>query len=330
MPQDPRRVARVLLLLVPVPLGLAASQVPGGPGSTLARLRAMPVELRRALAGNLDRFAALDRGEQDALLALEASVAGRPPEERARDYDLMQRYHAWLGTLTEEQRGRLTAATPAERLALIRSIREGDPAAAPGPGEGSLWTLSGAFNPVGLAEEAHQARLWKVLSHDQKVELASDLPEGQRMILAESMSSRQGGQGVRYRDVSAEAVGQRNQLLALIRERKPLQAQIQTKLKSLRQIQARFFRRHPPPVLEPRELARFESELPSWLRERISGMPPEAARERLAALHYLVHDPATVDTPPPPRPARPADPAAEKAKAAKSAKAPKGSAEKTN
>ncbi len=299
-------VAAAPSLLVAAMAGLTSSD-----DSPLGRLRAMPLELRRTLAGNLDRFDRLNAADREVIQSLDAVVMSRPPEERARDLELMRRYRSWRDVQDEPTRARLDAASPQERGGLIRSIRDAEQAEGREGRAEAVWTLAGAFDPVGLGEEAQQAALWKILDSDQKAGLAASPTEWERMLRSQALAEAH-KPPIPYRDVGLQAVQLRNQILAQLREGKVGAGLGQ--LKRLRGMQARHFRNHPPPILETWELARFESELPSWIRERLSGLPPIPARQRVAALHYLVHDRGATEAAPSSKETKPLTAPAEKRK----------------
>ena len=89
----------------------------------LRRLRSMPLEHRRALAQNLERFDAMGAADREAIRALDRELAGQPDSNRARYLAVLRRYHLWLQRLPKEQRDAIAAAPPEERMALVTKLR---------------------------------------------------------------------------------------------------------------------------------------------------------------------------------------------------------------
>ena len=89
----------------------------------LRRLRSMPLEHRRALAQNLERFDAMGAADREAIRALDRELAGQPDSDRARYLAVLRRYHLWLQRLPKEERDAIAAAPPEERMALVTKLR---------------------------------------------------------------------------------------------------------------------------------------------------------------------------------------------------------------
>lgn len=288
-----------------------AATTPTGQVGDRERLRGMPIERRRALAENLARFDALDRPEREALLALDARLAGLPAEERARSLELARRYHLWLRGLPEDRRRAIAEAPPARRIALIEQYREEERLAAlEARPDDPIWTFSSTFNPTTFGEEALQARRWRELSSSQKDEVMARVNPAERVSLLMKLSDgRRSGRRDEYphiaqelnatirkfneqaRKANEEALKKPPGSKGNLRAVRPLWAaqDAASKARAIHAIEDRYFRAHEPPAVSPHELIHFESELPPWIRERISAFPPEAARWRLSVLHHLVH-----------------------------------------
>ncbi len=50
-----------------------------------------------------------------------------------------------------------------------------------------------------------------------------------------------------------------------------------------------YFIEHPPETVDPENLLRFETALPSWFRPSFDPLPPDEARRRLTILYRLVY-----------------------------------------
>ncbi|MBX6316719.1 MAG: hypothetical protein IRY99_27960, partial [Isosphaeraceae bacterium] len=91
------------------------------------------------------------------------------------------------------------------------------------------------------------------------------------------------------------------------------QAKAQPKAESLRRLtEYRFLRDHEPAPVSPANLARFVAALPSWIREGLDPLPPDAARRRLQVLYRLVFPPGEEIPAPAPTAAAPSAPEAKR------------------
>ena len=319
----------------PRSLALALTLIGLGAGSALdvevdneARLRALPVERRRALAAELERFDLLDRRERDALLRLDDQLAGLPPEERARDLGLLRRYHLWYQGLTDEQKQALADASLPTRVALIGQFREAqrqDPGAA--RRDDAAWTLSPSFNPLTFSEEAFQISVWPHLPPIQR-EILEKLPHDLPRMTRLEVMARKFVPSAAYRDVLPNGGVLRSQLHEHVVRRQ--NGEVLRLLAEIRRRQDEHFRKVPPPAIEPAELYRFEGTFPPWIRERIVALPPDAARWRLMILHHLAFDAPIVETKPHQKPptGKPPTPAPQPGKAAKPPESPKPAKDK--
>jgi hypothetical protein len=111
----------ILVLLVAL-LGVAASDVDRN-RQTLDRWRA-DVEHYSRLRRDLRDFYALPADRQAALRTLDRELHALEPAVQRRLYGVMDRYAVWRERLGDEQRQRLDLAPPAERLQLIRELRD--------------------------------------------------------------------------------------------------------------------------------------------------------------------------------------------------------------
>jgi hypothetical protein len=111
-----------LLLLVLGVLGVAASDDDRN-RQLLDRWRAEPEHYAR-LQKDLRDFYALPADRQAAIRKLDRELHQQDGATQRRLYAVMDRYAVWLERLPEEQRRLLAAAAPAERLQLIRELRD--------------------------------------------------------------------------------------------------------------------------------------------------------------------------------------------------------------
>ncbi len=116
-----RRLTISTLVVLGLSTLLAPAPSSDGPDNW-QRLQAMPPELRNQLADQLKAFDLLDRDEKEGLRALDKKIGAEPEENRLLYYGVLQRYHAWVQSLTETQRNELSAAPPETRWALVTKI----------------------------------------------------------------------------------------------------------------------------------------------------------------------------------------------------------------
>ncbi len=303
------RVASALVASILVAAIAAMSR--GNKAAARGRLRAMPIERRRALDEALGRFHALGRPERDALLQLDADLAVLPAEERDRYLDLAHRYHLWLRSLPDERRKALAEAAPQPRMALVEQYREEDRQARESArSDDPIWTYSAVYNPATFGEEAVQIRCWQELSSFQQRDVMDRTNQGERIQrLMRLTHGRRNYSRDEYRHIAPElkAFGKRFDDAAAKKNAeakgnppavRPLFADLEpaSKAGAIRPLEDRHFHAHEPPPVAPHVLAHFEADLPPWIRDRIAAFPPVEARRRLTILHFLVK--ATAAEPP--------------------------------
>ena len=115
----------------------------------LRRLRSMPLEHRRALAQNLERFDAMGAADREAIRALDRELARQPDADRARYLAVLRRYHLWLQRLPKDKREAIAAAPPRNGW---RSSPSSVPRNTPrrrdaGLPRSSRWSISGICPP---------------------------------------------------------------------------------------------------------------------------------------------------------------------------------------
>ncbi len=114
---------RLFLLTVATGWIVVGAHARADQAENLRRLGSMPLEHRRALTQNLERFDALAAGDREAIRALDRALADQPDPDRARYLAVLRRYHLWLQRLPKEGRDTINAAPPAERMTLVSKLR---------------------------------------------------------------------------------------------------------------------------------------------------------------------------------------------------------------
>lgn len=89
----------------------------------LNRLKSMPLEHRRQLAQNLERFDAMGAADRKAIRVLDGELADQNDHDRERYLAVLRRYHLWLQQLPKERRDEINAAPPEERMTLVTKFR---------------------------------------------------------------------------------------------------------------------------------------------------------------------------------------------------------------
>jgi hypothetical protein len=120
-----------VVLLVSVLLGVPVAAVPNPPSEELqanrrvvGKWRGDPEHYNR-LKGDLKWFRTLPPERQARLRQFDLDLNQEDPATRERLWTLMDRYVTWLGRLTPADRQKVeAAATPTERLEVIRQLRE--------------------------------------------------------------------------------------------------------------------------------------------------------------------------------------------------------------
>ena len=90
-----------------------------------ARIRAMPAEQRTKLLQNLRKFELeLSPEKQEVIRELDRQIAKLDPQQRARYFWVLRRYHDWLNSLPENKQDELLGQPPEGRKAMIRKLVE--------------------------------------------------------------------------------------------------------------------------------------------------------------------------------------------------------------
>lgn len=314
----PRR-ARLAWALAALLTATAASPLTQGPEASLARLRSMSREQRATLAATLDTFEALEPQEQEAIRALDRELAALDPGTRARYLAVLQRYDVFRQSLRADQRKALDAeADPARKLALIGVYRAERGAAEPtGPPYADALQIS-ELSRVRLRVLARELVVWFSLDprDDARDRAAFDRmsdPVKRRayalgLIRKKNLSARIREEQEEFREAEAAT---RKEALKLLREQVKAevprrkgagQSEPGSGLEKGREAleekgrraaigkldEVQVFRQLDSAPVDPANLERFEAALPSWARESMDELPPDAARRRLKVLYRLV------------------------------------------
>src|SRR6476661_189856 len=113
MPRRPR-LAPPLLIGLALPLLLAGAVEE----ANWLRLQSMPREHRLILAEKIKEFDRLDRDEQARIRDLDRRLSELPPADQANYRSVLRRYHIWLQSLPEDQKGQIDVAPAGAKLAV--------------------------------------------------------------------------------------------------------------------------------------------------------------------------------------------------------------------
>jgi hypothetical protein len=334
-------ISRAVVPLALIPL-LAGSSRGGEETGAWKRIESMPREQRLHLSKVLDEFDALPSQERAAIRDLDAALAKLPPEVQARYRSVLRRYHVWVGGLDDKQKEQLSQAGSVDaKLALVlkwrKEERDADTRARRnlvfGVHPGDLGTLP----PV---EMANALRVWRALDAKEQAEVEKidrvpmrlnalrKLAFQKRIVGPQFPAQTEEGLVRQLEDDETFKAAFRNWLAK--REKKaetdtPKKAGEAARLIDPQHqlAESLYFAQHPPSPVSPANLARFEAEIPTWLRATMDPLPPDDARRRLTVLYRQIY-PSGQEIPPPakedakskavskpePKPASPPAPAA--------------------
>jgi hypothetical protein len=260
----------------------------------------MPVEQRKLLAKNLERFDKLDRKERDAIEALDRELQDADPTVRARYLSVMRRYHLWLRSLPEEKRLQVESAPPDQRLDMVVKLLKSDPAA---KSANTVWTQSSALSPKLLLQQAYWIKIWFSLTPEERKPFNNPEHANTRLTKLEELGRRKGitAERAKMEDAMKETVARPLQAQTKLRNQY-LTRKAAAKAERGRQLldellYVRFA--HPAPV-DPANLRRFANVIPSWIRESLDPLPPDAAKHRITLLYRMIY-PEGEEIPPPPK-----------------------------
>lgn len=324
-PLPGRRLTRHVSLSV-CWIGLALPVLAGaGEDENWQRLRSIPREQRVILAEKVREFDRLTRTEKGAIRTLDEKLATLPPAEQAHYRAVLRRYHLWLQTLSDEERTQLAAAaTPKEKLALIAKLRENQSTEVD-QGPTNLLFQVADLHGRSPFEVAQILRFWFTLTPVERSEIEKlgvrdrmkrllELSRQAKLEPIPRLSPKEEEETAKQLDKSLQTKGWlRNQL------KKDSEKQA---IDRRRLVNNYYFVANPPKPVNPTNLLRFETAMPSWIRSTFDHLAPEEARRRLTILYRLIY-PADKEIPASgPGPAAPAEKAAKPVKPPSTTPAP--------
>lgn len=300
----PRRPSMPLMVavLAVVALGASASD---DEEARWRRLEAMPPEHRLRLSGSLDRFDALPDEDREAVRRLDEAIAGRDPVVRARYQALLRRYHTWVTGLDDAKKAELAKSpSVAGRLKLVTAWRSEERKAKAGL---PLVVPPGDLGAIPPFEMANALRVWIELDAKERTEVEAVTPLTKRLVELRRIGREKQIPMQRFPADEESALLDRldaNPVLKAAYPRAAEKAEAVFPIGKKKQdfglnrvgrlhhlAESLYFLDHPPAPVDPANLARFEADLPPWLRSSIDPMPPEDARRRLAILYRQVYPP---------------------------------------
>ena len=264
------------------------------------RLRSMPREQRLILSENLRKFDALDPGQKAAIRELDERISRLPAENRMTYHSVLRRYHLWVQSLSKEQKDLLNAASPEQRMALLRKFLSEERATANRPTP--LFLQIADLNAPSPFDVAHRLKVWFELTPAERAESERLPPEKRRPHLEELGRKKKVGTMHRLTRAEEEKALDHLQANALLKDRLNRLADLKKiaesskktdELKKAEVARRRvaenyYFVEHPPEKVGSENLMRFNSALPSWIRAPLDHLPPEEARRRLTIFYRLV------------------------------------------
>jgi hypothetical protein len=232
---------------------------------------------------------------------------------------LLRRYHLWLRTLTADQRAKLEKAPADQKLVLIANFSDAQRKAARTPQV--VWPQLSDLSTVPIIEEAYHIKIWRNLTTEQKNQFksgtaAARITKLKRMaadLKIESLwDDLEATQAQLIEDVLSRPFPKRDEqeqkkqrenlraLLSLLNDLKNTPgAEVKKRAGKMqkaqsnpdivrRRIDAVLLRNYQSAHVDGRRLQRFMNSIPSWLRESIDTLPPDAAAVRMKVLYRLV------------------------------------------
>ncbi|WP_435005448.1 hypothetical protein P12x_003317 [Tundrisphaera lichenicola] len=293
-------------LLIAVVGFLMGASAWGDETENYQRLQSMPRERRAVLAENLDRFDKLDRAEQASIQKLDARLASMDPVDQARYRAVLRRYHQFVEGLTADQKQRLRdAPDPEARLALARQFRQNGP-----QGRDPRAMLSGLrageIGLLGPFEVAHLMKVWNKLTPARKNEIEK---QGERSRTFDAIWNEARSSGVRFDPFPPDDEAAYSARLEADPDLKPLlsvtgrgpelpirkaislpkRPELLWRRSEHQMAEFLYFQEHRPhPVLQ-KNLERFASASPAWLRTMIDPLTADNARDYLTILYRLLY-----------------------------------------
>ncbi len=278
-----------LLALASSAIGLTAWN-----SSRMDRLKSMPLDHRRRLAANLHQFESLPRDQQASIRELDRQIEDADPEMRDRYRDLARRYYNWVQTLSNSDREALRAGSTSERLGLAQTLLERS------TNLDQLETLDTALargsslNPFSLLDQVYLIQVWLALDTPQRQNLEQAAP-ADRVRLLEDLGKAHHIADFRpdlrrradelFRDwTSPRGPNPGPFIPGGLRRFDALKAQSKGDY-ARRLMEYHVLSNTPIKPVEAAELTRLVDALPSWIRQSLDSLPPNAARERLRLIY---------------------------------------------
>jgi hypothetical protein len=268
------------------------------------RIRAMPPEQRSKLLQVLRKFdLELPPEKQAAIRELDRRIAQLDPQQRARYYWVLHRYHDWLNRLPENRQDEVLAQPPDDRLALIRKLIVQHAVPTSETPEFLRIAEVGELSPFELASAF---RIWQASSQSQH-EIVERRPQekGRREGLFQ-LGSRLDPPVPRETKPAdfdeerwiglVEEYWRKTRPVMLLDEaaRKKMDEAAKKKYDAIRRETHRrqavnlYTTKTKKRAVDPERLTKFVTALPSWLQNGVDPYPPDEARRRLTWAYRLV------------------------------------------
>jgi hypothetical protein len=251
-----------------------------------ARLQQMTAEQREVLLSKKKRFDEIkDEAFKDRLRRLHASIEADPNSNELQQ--TLDRYHAWLGTLSSGQRAELLTLPADKRIERIKELLKQQETQRFQAFVGNLPDADrqAIFKWLGEFVAQHEAEIIALLPRDQRAAIgeATDQDTKQRML---------GFQMAIHRQNPKMPVPSREELNRLMERLTPeTLAQIE-QAPALEQpervremVRGAIFSRRIPPVADD-ELRKFYTSLAADQRERLEGLEREEFTRRLTWMYH--------------------------------------------
>ncbi len=277
------------------------------PDPNWARIRSMPPDQRTKLLQRLRKFdLELTPAKQQTIRELDRQVAQLDPQQRARYFWVLRRYHDWLNQLPENKQEEILALPADDRLPTIRKLAEQYPVSSSETPEFMRIAEVGELSPFELASVY---RIWERASKSQRDQVereAQGRPRRKALFKVGNELRPRVPRETLPKDFAEEYwIGE---VLGYWRNKIPVMAledlaknqgddtakAKQAAQQALRQVIHRrqainlYTTRTKIQAVAPENLTRFVMALPSWLHHAIDQYPPDEARRRLMWAYRLV------------------------------------------
>jgi hypothetical protein len=327
--------ARARTILIVAFTVLAAGAV-ADEAANWKRLETMPREQRVNLSTTLERFDTLPPDEKASIRELDAAIARLDPTVQARYRVLLGRFHVWVKGLTDAQKKQLAEVrTAGDRLVLVTKWKRAEVLADTRSKANLIFGVQpGDLGAIPPYEIANALRAWFVISDEEKKKIEKIQRLDLRISELTTLGRLHRAGMKRFPDEIEAAMFERlaNDEKAkavfpkqFARPKKDPATSKEEPGKALPKehrlndyhpvhhlTETLYFTDNPPAPVSPENLARFEAQIPTWLRASLDPLPPEVARRRLTILYRQIY-PVGQEIPPPAKP----DPAKVKAAPAK-------------